>query len=212
MRTVWLVCETTFQLRAPQEWLCWAGDIYCNNRTRYVIVPGFNEQEHLELEWRFKGSTHLNLLCMNLPPSPLWFNPYKLWLDLKKFKEWSCAKSHRSFALHLRFACSASAPGQCGLDSVSVLQRSSKSLYAFCSKNSCLLQYCTWSSNTNHPISVPAFDLQCTLPCALLWRYRYELWAAFCSFSLYSCWLIAVHLQLCVLACSELRPSRQLEF
>lgn len=59
-------------------------------------------------------------------------------------------------------ACSASAPGQCGPDSVSVLQRSSKSLYAFCSKNSCLLQYCTWSSNTNHPISVP---LTCGVRC-----------------------------------------------
>lgn len=40
----------------------------------------------------------------------------------------------------------------------------------------CSTKYCTWNSNTNHPISVPAFDLRRTLPA--LWSYRDELWAA----------------------------------
>lgn len=141
MRTVWLVCGTPRSSWEHHK-SGYAEQVTSTAVTGCVMCLfwSFNEQEHgagVEVQ----GQYPLNLLCMNLPSSPLWFNPYKLWLNLQKFKECSWAKSHGSSAFHIMLACSANAPDQCGPDSVSVLQRSSKTLYASCCKNSCFLQY-----------------------------------------------------------------------
>lgn len=57
----------------------------------------FSEYIHSETDCRFKGSTHLNLLCIKLSLSPYWFSLYKLWLDLQTSKKWDCAKSHPAY-------------------------------------------------------------------------------------------------------------------
>lgn len=80
--------------------------------TRHVLCLflRFSEYIHLELDCRFKGSTHLNVLCMNLPLSPRWFDPYKLWLNFQKFTKRYCAKSHATPPLYPTLICPANEP------------------------------------------------------------------------------------------------------
>lgn len=52
------------------------------------------------------------------------------------------------------------------------------------------LAYCSTAPEAQTPTTLFLFLwLAAYAARALLWRYRYELWAAFCSFSLYSCWI-----------------------
>lgn len=87
--------------------------------TRHVIrlLLRFIEYIQWELDCRFKGSTHWNVLCMNLPLSPYWFNPYKLWLNFQKFKKGYCAKSHATSPLYPTLTCPANEPDRYGPDS-----------------------------------------------------------------------------------------------
>lgn len=191
--------DTTFQSRARSLEKSGCNESITSTAiTRDVACLFLRSKEYIrsELDCRFKGSTHLNVLCMNLPLSPYWFNPYKLWLNVQKFKKWYCAKPHTTSPLH---------PTQSP-----ALPTSHKGMALTAEVLSVLLRIelnapkprcCTPSSNTDHRLRRAVYGC---LHNATLRGYRYVLPAAFSSFNSYFCWLIASHLRICMLVFSEL--------